>query len=115
MKETKAAGRLKKYEAKLRKRRSPVLLRLFVTGSTRRSMDAIAQVKRVCEENLKGRYELEVFDVYQDPTTAEDNQIIALPTLVKRLPLPLRKIIGSFSDQDRLLAVLGVIPARRLK
>lgn len=106
-------ARLRKLEEEVLKTPDRYLLRLFVTGSTRRSMEAVVQVKRVCEENLKGRYTLEVCDVYQDPTRAEDDQIIALPTLVKRLPLPLRKIIGSFSDDDRLLAVLGVTPVRR--
>lgn len=90
------------------------LLRLFVTGSTPRSLDAVVDVKGLCEEHLKGRYTLEVIDVYQDPQRAEDDQIIALPTLVKRLPLPLRKILGSFSDRKRVLDILGVLPASDL-
>jgi len=106
-------ARIRKVDEKFPAKPERFLLRLFVTGSTRRSMEAVVRVKRVCEENLKGRYKLEVCDVYQDPTQAEDDQIIALPTLVKKLPLPLRKIIGSFSDDDRLLAVLGVTPVRR--
>lgn len=89
------------------------LLRLFITGSTRRSREAVGDVKAACEAHLKGRYSLEVVDVYQEPASAERDQIVALPTLVKKLPLPLRKIIGSFSDQQRLLAVLGVTPSRR--
>jgi len=100
----------------VKKRRSVAdcfVLRLFVTGSTRRSREAVADVKTVCERHLKGRYKLEVVDVYQDPSEAESDQIVALPTLVKKLPLPLRKIIGSFRDQEQVLAILGVRPLRR--
>jgi len=97
---------------KRKSRSGRFVLRLFVTGSTRRSRQAVSDVKDLCEKHLGSQYKLEVVDVYQEPERAEDDQIIALPTLVKRLPLPLRRIIGSFSDQERLLAVLGVAPAR---
>lgn len=104
----KPEARTRSMEAELRK--ECYELRLFVTGSTSRSLEAVTQVKLACEENLKGRYQLEVFDVYQDPDRAEDDQIIALPTLVKRLPLPVRRIIGDFADRKRLLSALGIVP-----
>jgi circadian clock protein KaiB len=87
------------------------VLRLFVTGSTPQSTHAIANIKSVCEKNLGGRYELEVIDIYQQPELARTEQIIAAPTLIKTLPLPLRKLIGNLSDLDRVLAGLGLQPA----
>ncbi|MEO8285991.1 MAG: circadian clock KaiB family protein [Chloroflexota bacterium] len=87
------------------------VLRLFVTGSTPQSTHAIANIKSVCEKNLAGRYELEVIDIYQQPELAKTEQIIAAPTLIKTLPLPLRKLIGNLSDLDRVLAGLGLQPA----
>ena len=88
-------------------------LRLFVTGSTPRSLEAIAQIKELCETRLKGRYTLQVIDVHQEPHLAEADQIIALPTLLKKLPPPLRKILGGFSEKERLLAILGLAPAKK--
>jgi len=87
-------------------------LRLFVTGSTPRSTKAIQNMHRICEENLKGRYDLEVVDVYLDPDTTREMQIIATPTLVKILPEPLRRIIGDLSDRERVLAGLNLEPLR---
>lgn len=84
------------------------ILRLFITGSTPRSTRAIDNMRRICEENLKGRYDLEVIDVYQDPEATKDLQIVATPTLVKVLPQPLRRIIGDLSDRERVLAGLGL-------
>ena len=84
------------------------LLRLYVTGMTRKSIEAIRNIKKICEESLKGRYELEVIDIYQQPTLAKDEQIIAVPTLIKKLPLPLRKFIGDMSDTDRILIGLDL-------
>lgn len=85
------------------------VLRLFITGSTPRSTRAIDNVRRICEANLKGRYDLEVIDVYQDPDVTKDLQIVATPTLVKVLPHPLRRVIGDMSDRERVLAGLGLI------
>lgn len=85
-------------------------LRLFVTGSTPRSTRAIANMRRICEENLGGRYELDVIDVYQDPEATREFQIIATPTLVKILPEPLRKIIGDLSDTERVVSGLHLFP-----
>jgi circadian clock protein KaiB len=84
------------------------LLRLYVTGVTPNSVRAIANLKRICEEHLQGRYQLEVIDVYQQPELAADGQIIAAPTLVKKLPLPLRRIIGDMSSSERVLQGLGL-------
>lgn len=86
------------------------ILRLFVTGTTIRSQHAIANMRRICEEYLAGRYELEVIDVYQQPEKTRDLQIVAAPTLVKVLPEPLRKIIGDLSDRDKVLAGLNLTP-----
>lgn len=88
----------------------PFVLRLFVTGTTPRSARAIANLRRVCEEHLKGEYDLEVVDIYQHPESARENQIIAAPTLVRMLPLPLRKIIGDLADEEKVLAGLDLKP-----
>lgn len=79
------------------------VLRLYVTGMTPRSSRAIATIKSICEEHLEGRYDLEVIDIYQCPHLARDEQIIATPTLVKKLPAPLRRFIGDLSDEERVL------------
>ena len=84
------------------------LLRLFVTGMTPRSTDAIARIKAICEEYLKGRYDLEVIDVYQQPEVARGEQIIATPTLIKKLPPPLRRLVGDLSDKQRVLVGLNI-------
>ncbi|HEX3178995.1 MAG TPA: circadian clock KaiB family protein [Methylomirabilota bacterium] len=86
------------------------VLRLYVTGTTARSTRAIANVRRICEEHLRNRYDLEVIDIYQQPMLAKGDQIIAAPTLVKHLPLPLRKLIGDMSDKDRVLMGLDLRP-----
>jgi circadian clock protein KaiB len=88
------------------------VLRLYVTGSTARSTRAIANVRRICEDHLKNRYDLEVIDIYQQPMLAKGDQIVAAPTLVKSLPAPLRKLIGDMSDKDRVLMGLDLRPLR---
>ncbi len=89
---------------------SQYVLRLFVTGTTVRSARAIENLRRVCEEHLSGEYDLEVVDIYQHPNAAKDYQIVAAPTLVKMLPLPLRRIIGDLADEERVLAGLDISP-----
>ena len=79
------------------------VLQLYVTGMTPRSARAIANAKKICEEHLQGQYDLSVIDVYQQPQLAKEAQIIAVPTLVKKLPEPLRRIIGDLSDRDQVL------------
>jgi circadian clock protein KaiB len=91
------------------------VLRLYVAGATTRSTEAILNIKKICEEHLKGRYELEVIDIYQQPVLAKGEQIIAAPTLVKKLPLPLRRFIGSMADADRILVGLDLKPKDKLK
>jgi circadian clock protein KaiB len=86
------------------------VLRLYVTGMTPRSTRAVENVRIICEEHLHGRYDLEVIDIYQQPTLAKGEQIIAAPTLVKKLPLPLRRIIGDLSNTERVLVGLDLRP-----
>jgi circadian clock protein KaiB len=86
------------------------LLRLYVTGATTKSLLAIEKIKRLCEEHLQGRYLLEVIDVYQQPVLAKGDQIVAVPTLIKRLPQPLRKFIGDMAQADRILLGLDLRP-----
>ena len=88
-------------------------LRLFVSGTTARSARAIQNIRRLCEEKLQGRYDLEVIDIYQHPEHVKPEQIVVTPTLVKKLPLPFRKIIGDLSDKERVLVGLDLIPHSR--
>lgn len=87
------------------------VLRLYVTGMTNRATRAIENVRAICEEHLAGRYDLEIIDLYLQPVLARDEQIVAAPTLVKKLPLPLRRIIGDMSKRDRILLGLDLIPS----
>ena len=83
-------------------------LRLYVAGSTPQSQRAIASIKRVCDEHLAGRFDLEVIDIYQQPKLTEGEQIIAAPTLIKKLPLPLRRFVGDLSNLERILVGLDL-------
>jgi circadian clock protein KaiB len=84
------------------------VLRLYLAGMSPRSAEAFASVKNICEKYLAGRYELEVVDIYQDPAVAKDDDIIASPTLVKRLPAPLRRLIGDLGREERILVGLDL-------
>ena len=84
------------------------LLRLYVAGQTPRSIAAFANLKRICEEHLAGRYQIEVVDLIQNPQLAKGDQILAVPTLVRRLPEPVRKIIGDLSNSERVLVGLDI-------
>jgi len=84
------------------------ILRLYVAGLTPRSQEAIRTVTAICEEQLEGRCDLEVIDIYQNPVLAKGEQIIAAPTLIKKLPLPLRKIIGNMADKEKVLVGLDL-------
>jgi len=100
------------FEELLEKReRSHYSLRLYVTGMTPRSTDAIAAIRSICEEFLPGRYDLEVIDIYQHPEQARSAQVIASPTLLKALPVPLRRLIGDLSDRERVLIGLDLAKA----
>jgi circadian clock protein KaiB len=97
-------------KAAARRDRAKYVLRLYVAGMTPKSTRAIANVKRICNEHLAGRYELEVIDIYQQPKLAKGEQIIAAPTLIKKLPLPLRRLIGDMSDTERFLVGIDLKP-----
>ena len=104
------AGRSRKKPAAGVKKKAKYLLRLYVTGTTGKSVRAIQNVRRICEEHLQGLYELEVVDIYKNLPLARGDQIIAAPTLVKRLPAPLRRLIGDMSDEHRVLVGLDIRP-----
>ena len=87
------------------------VLRLFVTGNTVRSSQAVANVRALCEEYLPGRYDLEVVDIYQQPKEAAKDQIIAAPTLIKELPAPVKRLIGDLSNRDKVLVGLNLAEA----
>lgn len=100
-----------KFEKAAKKQKLPrYVLRLYVTGITPKSTRAITNIKAICEEYLKGRYKLEVVDVYQQPALAQGDQIIALPTLIRQLPHPLRRLVGDLSNTDRVLLGLDLKP-----
>jgi circadian clock protein KaiB len=84
-------------------------LRLYITGTTPRSAAAIENLRRICQGRLHGEYDLEIVDLYQNPQAAQTNQIIAAPTLLKVLPLPLRRVIGDLADEERVLAGLNLM------
>ena len=108
-KNTKVKSSLDDFELKVAKQgRDKYILRLYITGSTIRSVLALTNLKRICEEYLEGRYELEVIDLYQYPSLAKGEQIIAAPTLIKKLPLPFRRIIGDMSDKQKVLLGLDL-------
>jgi circadian clock protein KaiB len=88
------------------------VLRLYVTGMTLKSINAIENIRKICEENLKGRYELEVIDIYQQPEYAKKEDILAAPTLIKKLPLPLRRFIGDMSNEEKILVGLDLVPKK---
>ena len=88
------------------------VLKLYVTGNTRASLQAVANIRRICEDHLEGRYELKVVDLYQEPKLAAGEQIVAAPTLIKKLPLPLRRVLGNMSDTERVLVGLDLQPTR---
>jgi circadian clock protein KaiB len=92
--------------------RAKYILRLYVTGMTPKSTRAITNVQKLCEEYLKGAYELKVIDIYQQPKLAKGEQIIATPTLIKQLPLPLRKLIGDISDTQKFLVGIDLEPKK---
>jgi circadian clock protein KaiB len=97
-------------KAALKQDRAKYVLRLYVTGMTPKSTQALANVQKLCEEHLAGCYELKVIDIYQQPKLAKGEQIIATPTLIKKLPLPLRKLIGDMSDTERFLVGIDLKP-----
>jgi circadian clock protein KaiB len=87
------------------------VLRLYVTGTSPRADLAVANLRRICEQELQGRYKLEIIDVLEQPQLAEDEKILATPTLIKQLPPPLRRVIGDLSDKEKVLLGLEVRPS----
>jgi circadian clock protein KaiB len=85
-------------------------LRLYIAGQTARSLAALANLKRICDEHLEGRYRIEVIDLLEHPQLAQGDQILALPTLVRKLPEPIRKLVGDLSDTERALVGLDLRP-----
>jgi len=83
---------------------------LYVAGTTPKSVEAFSNLKKICEEHLKGQYTIEIVDLLKNPTLAKGDQIIAIPTLVRKLPPPLKKIIGNLSDTQKVLVGLNIIP-----
>ena len=118
MPEAEGNGRLKRklrdateaFESALKRsplKRAKYILRLYVTGSSARSLQAVQNLKKICEEHLPD-YDLEVIDIYENPKAARDEQIIAAPTLVKKLPEPLRKFVGDLSNTQKILVGLDI-------
>jgi circadian clock protein KaiB len=89
---------------------SAYVLKLYVCGSSPRSTRAITNIKHICEEHLTGRYDLEIYDLYQQPHLAQPNNVIAAPTLVRSQPEPIRRVIGDLSDEDKVLISLDILP-----
>jgi circadian clock protein KaiB len=85
-------------------------LRLYVAGQTPKSLTALANLKRICDEHMDGRYDIEVIDLMENPQLAQRDQIVAIPTLVRELPSPLKRIIGDLSNTERVLVGLDVVP-----
>ncbi len=90
-----------------------ILLKLYITGKTAKSERAIGNLNRICESDLGKEYELNVIDVLENPQLAENEKILATPTLIKALPPPLRRIIGDLTDQDKVLLGLDIVPSHK--
>jgi len=113
MKQKQVKDSTKSFERVLKKSlKEKYVLRLYVTGMTPKSTRAIQNIKKICDEDLKGRCDLEVIDIYQRPMLAQGEQIIATPTLVKKLPLPLRRFIGDMADTERIVLGLDLRPKK---
>ena len=113
VKQKKVKDSNKRFERVLKKQlKEKYILRLYVTGMTPQSTQAIQNIKRICDEKLYGLYNLEVIDIYQRPLLAQGEQIIATPTLIKKLPLPLRRFIGDMSDKERIVLGLDLRPKK---
>ncbi len=111
MKQKKPIDSGEEFERKLKKtKREKYLLRLYVAGMTTKSKQAIQSIKQICNEHLKDRCELEVIDVFRNPVLAKGEQIIATPTLLKKLPLPLQRFIGDMTETERILVGLDLRP-----
>jgi circadian clock protein KaiB len=102
-----------KYEQALKNRKNEhYILRLYIAGNNLRSQIAVENVKKICEENLKGRYDLEIIDIYQDRSKNPVDLVLAAPTLIKKLPLPLRRVIGDMTVKEKVLVGLDLVPKK---
>jgi circadian clock protein KaiB len=110
-KKTAPVSRTREYEEALKAAdgTESYVLRLYISGATPKSMRAIEHIKRLCETRLKGRYDLEIVDVYQQPDMVAADQVVAAPTLIKQLPLPVRQLIGDLSSEEHVLRGLDLI------
>jgi circadian clock protein KaiB len=88
-------------------------LKLYVAGKTPKSVTALKNLKKYCEDHLKGRYKIEVIDLLEKPQLAEGDQIFAVPTLVRKVPVPIRKIIGDLSNEEKVLVGLNIVPLKK--
>jgi circadian clock protein KaiB len=112
-KQAAAAARPGKIKAPAKKEPPPVFdLRLYVAGQTPKSLTAIANLRKICEEHLQGQYRIELIDLLQNPQLAQGDQILAIPTLVRKLPEPIKKIIGDLSSTERVLVGLDIRPGK---
>lgn len=94
-----------------RKEKTEWILRLYIAGMTPKSTKALENLKKICEEQVPGKYSIEIVDLLKNPQLAEGDQILALPTLVRKLPEPVRKIIGDLSNKEKVLVGLNMIPS----
>jgi circadian clock protein KaiB len=100
---------------KLKTASEEYLLRLYVAGQTEKSLEAFANLKKICEEHLHGRYQIEVVDLVKNPALARGHQILALPAVVRQLPPPVKKLIGNFSNVERVLVGLDLRPVKKAR
>jgi len=115
MKPMKEKSDVKIMKEKPRNSKDMWILRLYVAGQTPKALTAFTNLKKICEEQLNNKYTIEVIDLLKTPNLAGEYQILALPTLVRKLPIPVRKIIGDLSDTERVLIGLDILPATDLK
>jgi circadian clock protein KaiB len=109
MKQIKLKDSVTEFEQRLRKSgKENYVLRLYVAGISEKSVQAIQNIQQICNEHLKGRYDLEVVDIFEHPVLAKGEQILATPTLLKKLPLPLRRFIGDMTETERILVGLDL-------
>lgn len=87
-------------------------LKLYIAGKTAKSITALSNLKKYCEEHLKGKYKIEIVDLLEKPQLAEGDQIFAVPTLVRKVPVPIRKIIGDLSNEEKVLVGLNIVPVK---
>lgn len=103
---------IKKAQTVKKTQSETYVLRLYVAGQTPKSLTAFSNLKKICEEHLAGRYKIEVIDLLENPKLSSGDQILAIPTLVRKLPVPVRKIIGDLSNTERVLIGLDLLPRK---